>query len=490
MEWISQTLRIDPSCWPQYATREETRREHLLELRAYLDLASFGAGHYRQTVNRLCELAMQTDKGVVLARQVLDDLRQRRIIIPSLDVIERVCAEAITRANRRLYRLLNDPLTTDHRDHLDELLQRKPDTKKTWLAWLRQSPGRRNSRQMLEHIERLRRLQALDLPPGIERQVHQNRLLKIAREGGQMTAADLAKFEPQRRYATLVALVTEATATVIDEIVNLHDQIIGRLFNRAKHKHQQEFQESGRAINDKLRLYGKIGRVLLEARESGTDAFAAIESVIPWEAFIASVVEAQKLAQSDDFDFLPRIGEGYHVLRRYSREFLTVLKLRAAPAGQDVLAAVEYPRQNGLAVALRELGRIERTLFILDWLQSVELRRRVNAGLNKGEARNALARAVFFYRLGELRDRSFEQQRYRASGLNLVTAAIVLWNTVYLERVARALRRRDPAWDERLLRYLPPLGWEHIDLTGDYVWRQNRTRAPGKFRPLRVAPRA
>lgn len=54
-----------------------------------------------------------------------------------------------------------------------------------------------------------------------------------------------------------------------------------------------------------------------------------------------------------------------------------------------------YPRQNGLAVALRELGRIERTLFILDWLQSVELRRRVHAGLNKGEARNALARAPY-----------------------------------------------------------------------------------------------
>jgi TnpA family transposase len=54
-----------------------------------------------------------------------------------------------------------------------------------------------------------------------------------------------------------------------------------------------------------------------------------------------------------------------------------------------------YPRQNGLAVALRELGRIERTLFILSWLQSVDLRRRVHVGLNKGEARNALARAVF-----------------------------------------------------------------------------------------------
>ncbi len=67
-----------------------------------------------------------------------------------------------------------------------------------------------------------------------------------------------------------------------------------------------------------------------------------------------------------------------------------------------------YPRQNGLALALRELGRIERTLFILDWLESIDLRRRVQAGLNKGEARNALARAVFFHRLGEIRDRSFE----------------------------------------------------------------------------------
>jgi TnpA family transposase len=80
------------------------------------------------------------------------------------------------------------------------------------------------------------------------------------------------------------------------------------------------------------------------------------------------------------------------------------------------------------------------------WLQSVELRRRVHAGRNKGEARNALARAVFFYRPGEIRDRSFEQQRYRASDLNLVTAAIVLWNTVYLARAVAACRGTASQW--------------------------------------------
>jgi len=136
-------------------------------------------------------------------------------------------------------------------------------------------------------------------------------------------------------------------------------------------------------------------------------------------------------------------------------------------------------------MALRELGRIERSLFILDWLQNVELRRRVNAGLNKGEARNALARAVFFNRLGEIRDRTFEQQRYRASGLTLVTAAIVLWNTVYLERATNAMRERGREIDDALLQFLSPLGWEHINLTGDYVWRQSKKLELGQFRPLR-----
>jgi hypothetical protein len=183
-------------------------------------------------VHALAELAVQTDKGVVLAAHALDILRRRRVIIPPLDVIERVCAEAITRANRRIYATLTESLSTIHCRSLDELLTRKDGSTMTWLAWLRQSPAAPNSRSMLEHISRLNTWQALDLPAGIDRRVHQNRLLKIAREGGQMTPADLAKFEPHRRYATLVAVALEGMATVTDEIIELHDHIIGRLFNK------------------------------------------------------------------------------------------------------------------------------------------------------------------------------------------------------------------------------------------------------------------
>jgi TnpA family transposase len=149
-----------------------------------------------------------------------------------------------------------------------------------------------------------------------------------------------------------------------------------------------------------------------------------------------------------------------------------------------------YPRKNGLAVALSQLGRIERTLFALDWMQNVKLRRRVQIGLNKGEVKNSLARAVLLNRLGEIRDRSFENQRYRASGLNLVVSAIVLWNTTYLERAVQALRDSGKDVNDRLLPHLSPLGWEHINLTGDYIWRQSKQVEQGKFRPLRMLDEA
>lgn len=135
-----------------------------------------------------------------------------------------------------------------------------------------------------------------------------------------------------------------------------------------------------------------------------------------------------------------------------------------------------YPRQNGLALALREIGRLERTFFTLDWLESPGLRRQATAELNNGESKNALQRAVCFHRLGRLRDRSFEAQKHRAGGLALVVAAITLWNTRYLARALDALRARGEIVPDQLLAHLAPLGWQQINLTGDYLWEAQPRR--------------
>jgi TnpA family transposase len=144
------------------------------------------------------------------------------------------------------------------------------------------------------------------------------------------------------------------------------------------------------------------------------------------------------------------------------------------------------PKTNMLSRALREIGRIERTLFMIEWYSSPELRDRCRAGLNKGEAGNKLTRAVFFHERGEIRDGSFESQAFRASGLNLVVSAIVLWNTVYLSRVVESLRDEGHDLPDDVIRHISPQIWEHINLTGIYDW-MGEPQPKGTFRPLRIA---
>ncbi len=67
---VARQLKIDPEIWNQYARqRPETRRDHVLELQAWLNLSTFSIDDYRRFVQQLSDLAMQTDRGIVLAKE-------------------------------------------------------------------------------------------------------------------------------------------------------------------------------------------------------------------------------------------------------------------------------------------------------------------------------------------------------------------------------------------------------------------------------------
>ncbi len=127
-----------------------------------------------------------------------------------------------------------------------------------------------------------------------------------------------------------------------------------------------------------------------------------------------------------------------------------------------------YPRQNNLAVALREVGRIERTLFIIEWIPDTDMQRRAQIGLNKERpTMRSKMRSVSGGR--EIRDRTTEGQHYRIAGLNLLTAVIIYWNTVHLGHAVT--ERRNEGLDVPLNFFpISPLGWAHILLTGEYLW--------------------
>ncbi len=144
-----------------------------------------------------------------------------------------------------------------------------------------------------------------------------------------------------------------------------------------------------------------------------------------------------------------------------------------------------YARQNKVAKALREMGRIEKTIFLMDYIADASMRRRIQKGLNKGEAMNALARAIFFGKHGELREKALQDQLQRASALNIIINAICVWNTVYLEKAVTVLRQKGEMKEE-LLNHISPLGWEHINFLGEYRFESKNSTTVELLHPLNM----
>jgi TnpA family transposase len=913
LRFVADRVGTTPEALAAYAARFQTRYQQLDALREDFGFATFALEHRREILAWLLPVALTTTSAAALAATLMDELRQRRLIVPGPFIIERLVAAAMISAERQVAHQLTRDLLPAQAKALDALLTAQENTSMSALAWARQPPGAPGHRALARLVEQRAILSTITLDPICAEGVHPERLRKLAREGARFTAQHLRALSPLRRHATLVATVLDTITRLTDDTVALFDRAAGRMFRRAEIREQDVLIRDARAINDKVRLLARLGAALIEARESGADLQEAVASAIGWDKLARSVDEAKRLARPDKADLPALAARAWPVLHRIGPLFLGSLRFHAVPAAAATLRAVEllrsiydsggrkwpsslptsflrpawreavlsaegverriweaatllalrdrlragdiwvegsrqwravedqlippalfaamreagplpiaapstaeeylaerrpllerrlaevadkaaadrledvrikgeelkitplkaatpeeaetladrlygmmpnvritsllaevdrwtgfssafthlhsgapaddrrialttvladatnlgltrmaeacsvasyrqlawtaawhlreetyrqalailvnaqqrqplaavfgaadvsssdgqhfptagpgeavgavnahyghtasalfythlsarqapyhtvaippsgeaayvidgvlyheadlniathhtdgggvsdhnfalayllgfyfapripnlaerrlytfglasawpalepfiagrvdeklitahwndalrfatsvrtgtasaslllkrlgaYPRQNGLALALREIGRIERTLFMLDWLELPGLRRQATVELNKGEARNALARAVCFHRLGRLRDRTIEAQQYRASGLALVTAAIALWNTVYLSRALDVLRRGGEMIPDALLAHLAPVGWQHINLTGDYLWDADARLGSDGFRQLRGnSPRA
>jgi TnpA family transposase len=912
LQHLATQLNVAPDTLADYAARFQTRYEQLDDLRRAFGFVAMERPQRHDLLAWLLPVALATTRASAIATALMDEVRQRQFIAPGPSVIERMVAAAMLLAERRVADQLTKGLTTAQTEALEALLKTKEGTAMSVLAWARQAPGAPGHRAFARLVAQLTCLRAINLAPALAEGVHPERLRQLSRMGSRFTAAQLRELSPMRRRATLVAIVLDTTARLTDDIIALFDRAVGRLFRRAEAREEKAVLRNARSVNEKVRLFTKLGEALLAAKEAKADPLKAVETAVGWDRLARSVEEARRLVRPDKPNLAALATRAWPVLHRLGPIFLDALPFRGLPAAAGTVRAVEalravyrsdnkdwpaslpvallrpgwreavlagdkanrrtwevatllalrdrlragdiwvegsrqwravedqlitpavfqtmrqsgplpvavpdnahtwldkhrelltrrltevadraargaledvriegskltitphkantpeaaevfaerlydtlpqvritdllaevdrwtgfsgrfshlrtglpaddprvvltavladatnlgltrmadacsiatyhhlaytagwhlseenyrqalaavvnaqqsqplavhfgdgtasssdgvlfltaghgeaagsynakagrdpvlsiythisdryapfhatmnpphgeaphvvdgllyheadltpsvhhtdgggasehvfglmhllgfgfapripnlgerklytfgkadtwpvlasfiagkvdeklieahwdellrltasvrtgvvsaslmlqrlgaYPRQNGLALALREVGRVQRTLLVLNWLDDPQLRRHTTAELNKGEGRNGLTRAVSFHRLGRVRDRSADARQHRAGGLTLATAAIVLWNTVYLGRALDALRRDGVEVPDAFLGHIAPLGWRHINLTGDYHWASRTVLEPDGFRPLRPRPPA
>lgn len=138
--------------------------------------------------------------------------------------------------------------------------------------------------------------------------------------------------------------------------------MLNSLFSKAKRAQVECLQQTGKQIQSKLKQCIDVGQALSDARDSGGDPWLAIENILPWPEFVASLEETRLLARKNNFDPLHINTEKYSTLRKYAPRMLSALQLVATPAAQplaDALVVIKdmYRKQSRKvpATALLEL---------------------------------------------------------------------------------------------------------------------------------------
>ena len=141
-------------------------------------------------------------------------------------------------------------------------------------------------------------------------------------------------------------------------------------------------------------------------------------------------------------------------------------------------------KPSNLAKAIIDAGRINKTLYLLNYINDEDYRRRILTQLNRGEERHSVARTIFYGQRGEMRKSYREGQEDQLGALGLVLNAAVLWNTIYMESALEHLKNNSVAIDQDFKQRLSPLLYQHINVLGHYSFTLSEQVEKGKFRSL------
>jgi TnpA family transposase len=149
--------------------------------------------------------------------------------------------------------------------------------------------------------------------------------------------------------------------------------------------------------------------------------------------------------------------------------FIATIQLKITSASQLFRRLNSYSKQHSLYQALKEFGKITKSLFILKYYDDCAFRQSIEEQLNKIESSNKFSKAVSFGHSNESLQNEKEEQEIAETCRRLIKNAIICWNYLYLSRELAAEKN-----EERKAKLLEAIEngsvmtWAHFNLHGEF----------------------
>ena len=364
--YLAEQIDISPLELENYAIREETRREHLIEIRQVYGYKMYTRDIAKNMRSWVIQAGVHCSTAEQLLLRFVGECRDQKIILPRITTITRLCADAMVTIERDVEAQIANRLDQGDRANLDALILEQIDGRLSHFVWLRQFEVGGNSADINRLLDRLEFLQNMSLKADLFSDIPHHQVSRLQKMGESYFAHQLKDISDNRRLAILAVCAFEWQSEIADTIIETHDRICGRIWREAQRACDEKLEASKQAINQTLKGLRDIGNELVLAHSEKRD----LNMAISWEAFEELVTTAGQLTSTTSADPTEYAAQGYHRFRRYAPRMIECLDIRAIPAAQDLLQALDQVRSGDLSdLGLRFLKRNSK------WRKAIKMRR-------------------------------------------------------------------------------------------------------------------
>lgn len=380
LNYVAEQIDADPRLFDLYARREETRRDHIAHLLGYLEMRSPTADDRRAALMAAIDAASTTDKGAVIVKAIIATFRERRALLPAVNMIERMGLAARAVARRRAEHALISDLDPEKLETLDALLNVDPVIGQTRFHWLRSAPDAPGAGNLVGLTERIAFLRSLGIDPRLQARIPSGRWEQMIREGDATPAWLASDFNASRRRATIVAQVIKLGQKLTDDAIMMFIKLMGRLFSQVNNRKKQRHMNARIETSKALRLFLDTILALQAANDADEDAIEAVNREVGWHRLLQIKPSLEAMVENGDVSPLVMAAEQYGNIRKFAGAFLQAFTFRSRRRHDPLLAAVavlkmlyvEGRRVLPDRVPVGHLGATEKKLIFEDGADSDE----------------------------------------------------------------------------------------------------------------------
>ncbi|MBE0524916.1 MAG: Tn3 family transposase [Methanosarcinales archaeon] len=261
LTFVSVQLNIPSKLIHTYEKRQPTINEHREKIRNYLGLQRFGEAELTKIEKFIFEEACRLEQTAALQVKTEQYLKEQGILNPSEDTLKRLIGKQREEAKRYIFRKISQGLSKELLEKLDTLLG---DSQQSDLNFLKKPPGRPSPSALLDLIKKIDLIISTDILKIDLSWLNNNFQRSLTRYAEHQTTSKLRRLNPDQRYAILVCFLTQVHQDTVDQMVDMYDKLINRIYNHAQIDMDNNHKAQQKKIRESLSTFKDVAELILD----------------------------------------------------------------------------------------------------------------------------------------------------------------------------------------------------------------------------------